>query len=261
MKVAIIGYGKMGKFYDNLLQAAYIVDMTPVANRASFTSVDEFIFYKQPVDLVIVATPSHTHGEIVKKLLYGHYNVLCEKPLTLSSEECINLEALAKKHSLILYQSTLERYNPLVKFLKHNIPLEDIASIESYRFGHKPASYFSSNAMFDLGIHDVDLWFHLAKGKVPWRIHAAYKQMPKRKLSITLRNNKRLELDLLHRQITLQNGSTLDFNKSSANNPMLEMIYDLSFHKNNMNEQWHKEIALIEQNQEMPLDLGQAVLS
>ncbi len=85
MNFAIIGHGKMGKLYDSLLCTKYIVDLIPITNRVYFSHIDEFISYGQPVDLVIVTTPSHTHFDIVKKLLNNGYNVLCEKPICLSS--------------------------------------------------------------------------------------------------------------------------------------------------------------------------------
>lgn len=244
MNFAIIGYGKMGKLYDSLLGAKYIVDLIPIANRVYFSHIDEFIAYKQPVDLAIVASPSHTHFEVAKKLLINNYDVLCEKPICLSSEEAEELEKLAEQKNLILYQSTLERYNPLIKFFLKNINKTDIVKIESYRYGMQPSKYYTSNPKFDLGIHDVDLWFYLLDKEVPWQMNVGYGQ-PRREILVYLRNKSLLRFDLLNKFI-FYNGSVLDFTKASPNNPILEMIFDLTYKGATMNEKWSKEIKVLE---------------
>ena len=38
------------------------------------------------IDLVTVATPNSTHFEITKEFLEGGFNVLCEKPMTMTVE-------------------------------------------------------------------------------------------------------------------------------------------------------------------------------
>jgi len=244
MNFAIIGYGKMGKLYDSLLGSKYVVDLIPVTNRVYFSHVDEFITYKQPVDLVIVTTPSHTHFEVVRKLLMTDYNVLCEKPICLSSEEAEELENLAKQKNLILYQSTLERYNPLIKFLLKNVDMTDIVKIKSYRYGLQPSKQYSNDSKFDLGIHDVDLWFYLSNKRVPWQMNVGYGQ-PRREILVYLRNKSLLRLDLLNKFV-FYNGSALDFTKASPNNPILEMIFDLMYKGVTMNEKWSKEIRVLE---------------
>jgi predicted dehydrogenase len=129
MQYAVIGYGKMGKLYDQLLSSDYIVDKLPIKHRLYFSSIEEFLYYKPNLDLTIVCTPSNTHYLITKQLLLNNYNVLVEKPMCLSSLESLELETIAHKKHLILYQSTLERYNSLIKFFKNNLKIEEIARI------------------------------------------------------------------------------------------------------------------------------------
>lgn len=244
MNLAIIGYGKMGQLYDSLLGGKYIVDLIPVANRVYFSHIDEFIAYKQPVDLAIVATPPHTHFEVVRKLLANGYNVLCEKPICLSSGEAEKLENLANKKDLILYQSTLERYNPLIKFFAKNINETDIVKVESFRYGIQSFKNYTSDPKFDLGIHDVDLWFYLLNKEVPWQINVGYGQ-PRREILVYLKNKNFLRLDLLNKRV-FYNGSTLDFTQASTSNPILEMIFDLTYKGVAMNEKWSEEIKVLE---------------
>lgn len=247
MKVAIVGYGKMGRFYDALLDADYIVDPFYVGKRACFYSVDELVAYHPPLDLVIVSAPTNKHQEIVHKLLVASYDVLCEKPLTMSSAAARALEQLAQRKALTLYQSTLERYNPVITFFKRNFDIDKVERIESFRQGTLPSNCVSSNALFDLAIHDVDLWFHLARKKVPWTAHAQYvDDKPARKILIYFKDGSQICLDLLHKYIRLADNSTINLIRSSNNNPMLEMINDIRVKGRAMNEAWHEEIACIE---------------
>lgn len=254
MDIAIIGFGKMGKIYDSLLNGKYIVDVNPVMNRIYFSNVDEFIDYRQPVDLVIVSTPIQNHYEIVKKLLMNDYNVLCEKPLCFSSNEAKLLEKLAQKRKLILYQSTLERYNPIVQFLKRNIKTHEIKKIKSYRFGLKPQRDYSINPKFDLGIHDIDLWFYLFERKIPWQVNVEYGK-PRREIFVYLKNGNLIKLDLLNKMLTFNKTSIMDFSKTHQNNPILDMVFDLLFNRRAMNEKWSDEIKVLEETSDSIINL------
>jgi predicted dehydrogenase len=50
-----------------------------------------------PIDLVTVATPNSTHFEITKSFLEAGFNVLCEKPMTMTVEEGEEIVKIADK--------------------------------------------------------------------------------------------------------------------------------------------------------------------
>lgn len=54
------------------------------------------------IDVVIVATPNDSHYEIAKALLEADVHVVCEKPLTLASEQAAELVRIAEERDLIL---------------------------------------------------------------------------------------------------------------------------------------------------------------
>ena len=236
----------MGKIYDNLLRAEFIVDPLPVYNRPYFSNIEEFIYYYPPVDLVIVATPTYSHFEIVKKLLIAGYNVLCEKPICLSEIEAEDLEILAARKKLILYQSSLERYNPLVKFIKDNIKIETVDRVKSFRFGPRPANDYSSDPKFDLGIHDVDLWFFLFKKKVSWELNVGY-GIKRREVALFLKDGGILTFDFLNK-FMIRDGKTLSLAEVNTSNPILEMINDLIVKGIKTNEKWSEEIKMLQFN-------------
>jgi hypothetical protein len=98
---------------------------------------------------------------------------------------------------------------------------------------------------FDLGIHDVDLYFYLVKQKVNWTVHIGYGKQ-RREIIVHLKNNNLICFDLLNKII--------DFGKeklnlsSFINNPILEMINDINCYGYKMNENWSSEISIIERS-------------
>lgn len=237
MKVVIIGYGKMGKIYDSVIPALYLVNPFSVQGRTTFLSIDDFIAKELRVDLAIVSSPTTTHFEITKKLLITNYNVLIEKPICLYSRQSEVLEELACDRSLLLCQSTSERYNPVVQNIINNHRTETVSYIESFRFGHKPNWGESDNVNFDLGIHDVDLWGYLFNREVLWTANVGYGD--------------------LRREIIVHdyNGTTTKYNllSSDKNNPIsLQLIAIknlLKMKASIKNERWSESLAYIENSE------------
>ena len=79
MKIGLIGYGYWGKILHSKLENFGSVEFIA-------TSKDKYIDKLNNVDWVVVATPSQTHYDIVKKCLNNGSNVFCEKSLTLDYE-------------------------------------------------------------------------------------------------------------------------------------------------------------------------------
>lgn len=245
MRYAIIGFGKMGRLYDRLLNADFIVDLMPIQAKIYFSNLEEFLYYHPQIDLVIVTTPTRTHYQIVKKLLQSNYNVLCEKPLCLYVHECKELEKLAEKKKLILYQSTLERFNPVIKFINRTLDLKNVSKVTSIRFGEKPLETEGVLPIYDLGIHDVDLWFYLFNKKVRWDVYTGYEDK-KREIKLYLNDNSIIVADLLNKKVTVS--SKVVNLASEINNPILEMIDLIKTNKVKVNEKWSEEIKILQFN-------------
>lgn len=241
---AIIGLGKMGRFYDQAIHADYVVDLFPADHKNFFRSVEEFLEYRPKVDLVIVSTPTNTHFEISSSLLEENYNVLVEKPICLTVEETKELEKKARRKKCILYQSTLERYNPVVTFFKNNLDLANVSKIESFRIGPRPKRSYVEDVAFDLGIHEVDLYLYLNYAKVPWQINVGYKDLQQREIIVTLNSGEEIIFDLLNKWIK---GPKFEYDLSTgtSNNPMVQMIYEILFKGTRVNELWSKEIKIL----------------
>jgi len=55
------------------------------------------IFKNKEIDAVCIASPTNTHFQLAKEALEADKHVLCEKPLALIPEECLELKDLADK--------------------------------------------------------------------------------------------------------------------------------------------------------------------
>lgn len=106
MKVAIIGYGRIGRVHaaavraerdvarlvicDPALAAPETVDV--VAGTPIFADVDGMLASVRP-DVVHVCTPPTTHASIAVRALRAGARVLVEKPMAISTDECSRIAA------------------------------------------------------------------------------------------------------------------------------------------------------------------------
>jgi len=81
------------------------------------------------VDFISVCTPNHTHFPIAKACLEAGFNVLCEKPMTLTVEEAEELDALVKKSGKVF--GLMHNYTayPMVKLAKAMVKQGDLGKI------------------------------------------------------------------------------------------------------------------------------------
>lgn len=114
IRVGLIGLGKMGLSHQAILNAhpkaklSALCDATPLIAdvMARYTGCTPYTDYKamlerEPLDAVLVATPSRSHTEIVRRALDKNLHVFCEKPFTLKAEEGLELSRLAEEKGLV----------------------------------------------------------------------------------------------------------------------------------------------------------------
>lgn len=86
----------------------------------AFGSYDE-LFADPNVDIVYIATPHNHHLESIMPALESGKHVLCEKAITMNSEELAQAKQLAKEKGLILAEAMTIFNMPLFIELKHRI--------------------------------------------------------------------------------------------------------------------------------------------
>lgn len=82
------------------------------------------------IEVVSVLTPNFLHFPMAKKLLENGFHVICEKPLTTSYNEALELESLQKKHKAIFAVTYTYTGYPMVRHMKHMIAKGELGEIQ-----------------------------------------------------------------------------------------------------------------------------------
>ncbi len=76
------------------------------------TYVDRFDEFLGKIDAVYIASPNETHAEYVRRSLMAGKHVLCEKPMTFTYDEALELYTFAKLNGLKLMEGIRAAYLP-----------------------------------------------------------------------------------------------------------------------------------------------------
>ena len=85
---------------------------------------------EERIEVVSILTPNFLHFPMAKKLLQNGFHVICEKPLTTSYTEALELEALQKKHNAIFAVTYTYTGYPMVRHMKHSIAAGELGEIQ-----------------------------------------------------------------------------------------------------------------------------------
>ncbi len=92
------------------------------------------------IDLVTVATPNSTHFEITKAFLEAGFNVLCEKPMTMSVEEGEEIVCVAEKAGKICAVNYCYSAYPMVRQARAMVRAGEIGKVRlvvtNFSHGH-----------------------------------------------------------------------------------------------------------------------------
>ena len=82
-----------------------------------------------PIDFVSITTPNNWHFPIAKDFLEAGFNVMCEKPMTITLDEAKELEAIVKKTGAVF--GLMHNYTayPMVKLAKDLVKQGDLGKI------------------------------------------------------------------------------------------------------------------------------------
>jgi len=138
------------------------------------------------VDLVTVATPNNTHFEITKAYLEAGFNVLCEKPLTMTPQEAQTLIGVARESGKICAVNYGYTGYALVRHMRAMVARGDLGKVRmvftEFAHGHHadaadadnprvrwrydPAMVGVSAQFADCGIHALHLASFVTKQRV-----------------------------------------------------------------------------------------------
>jgi len=132
------------------------------------------------VDAVVVAVPNYLHFPICRTFLKARKHVLCEKPMTTSTETARDLAECAKKNGVKLAVAHIRRFYPSSQAIWKIIKDRQLGKVVSFDcqegvvFNWPTTSGFlfdrekaGGGVLMDIGIHLVDLlmwWFDSEPG-------------------------------------------------------------------------------------------------
>ncbi len=115
------------------------------------------------IDAVCIASPTNTHFQFSKEALEHGKHVLCEKPLALDPQECLELKQLAGQKQKLLMVGHIFVFNQGIVRLKEYIKSGELGKIQyahSERTNLGPFRY-DVNALWDLAPHDISIFDYL----------------------------------------------------------------------------------------------------
>jgi myo-inositol 2-dehydrogenase/D-chiro-inositol 1-dehydrogenase len=138
-----------------------------LVRRYGGTAVGSLDQLLDEVEIVDVATPTHTHHSITRQALERGLDVISEKPLARTDAEAADLLDLAKRMGCKLYPAHVVRYFPAYARLHEAVRsgmLGELAVLRFHRAGAFPArsAWFADPALsggviLDQMIHDLDI--------------------------------------------------------------------------------------------------------
>lgn len=139
---------------------------------------------RAPIDAVVVASPNHTHAEVMEDLFATDLHVLLEKPMCSRLEDCHSVVAGAERHAGVVWVGLEYRYMaPVARFLaeirKGSVGDLKMLAIREHRFPFLPKvgdwNRFNRNTggtLVEKCCHFFDL-MNLATNSKPVRVYAS----------------------------------------------------------------------------------------
>lgn len=128
-----------------------------------YENIDQ-LFSDKNVDIVYIATPHNKHIEYIIKALENNKHVLCEKAITLNSQELNQAVELANKNNLILAEAmtiyNMPVYRELEKIIKSsnlgklNLAQVNFGSFKEYDMTNRFFNMdLAGGALLDIGVY------------------------------------------------------------------------------------------------------------
>ena len=196
LNVAIIGFGGIAKSQhfpacralekEGLIKLVAICDLSKenIAKQISINtgdsddiSTDGIALYtdwkelleNEKLDLVDICLPTYLHAEVTIAALNKGCNVMCEKPMSLSYQSCLDMISAAKNNGRKLMIGLCLRFSPKYLFLKKAIDENLFGKVKSASFNRLSGppiwgwdNWFltyekSHGCLNDMHIHDIDM--------------------------------------------------------------------------------------------------------
>ena len=176
----ILGLGRMGMAFANAIEETDNSKLIAIASKSgkkfkNFENLSyEDLIKKNDIDAIYIASLNNTHTELIKQISKEGKKILCEKPVSLSLGDLIEIEQLLNKENIKFYEAIAYYSHPqtveIINILKKN-NMGEIKRIES-NFGFK-AKFKSDSRLFnkslgggsiyDLGCYPISFFMLFAQ--------------------------------------------------------------------------------------------------
>lgn len=162
--IAFIGLGNRGYIYAKLAKGEENLKITAicdndagslksvgeslgVAEENRYLSADEFFAAGKLADAVVISTPDATHYDLCMEAIGKGYDILLEKPVAETAEECYNIAAAAQKAGRKVVVCHVLRYTDFYRTIKEIVASGEIGNVvhisqsENVGFWHYTQSF------------------------------------------------------------------------------------------------------------------------
>jgi predicted dehydrogenase len=138
------------------------------------TTNHEDVMRAGDVDVVVLATPTHTHHALGMQALAAGKHLLVEKPLASSRKEAASLLEAARAKSLVVGVDHTFLYGGAVRKIKELLDREELGDLYYIDSVRVNLGLFQAdiNVLWDLAPHDLAIIDYLRNGEMPVSVSA-----------------------------------------------------------------------------------------
>jgi len=171
-KIAVIGYGYWGKNHARVLgelgclSGVYdpLISDNTNSDIKFFHNIDDVVSNSTAA---IISTPATTHFEIAKSVI-SELDLLIEKPMAMSVEECMELESLSMSNNKIIMVGHQLHFHPAIQEIK-NIINKGLLGNTKYIYSNRlnmGKIRSQENVLWSFAPHDISLILEIVNSDV-----------------------------------------------------------------------------------------------
>jgi predicted dehydrogenase len=170
LKIVVVGYGHLGRWHLEKALSMKGVEVLGVvdpfegtekllADRGHkikvYSDIGDII---DDIDAAIVVTPTSYHYDLVKKLIINDKHVFCEKPMTSTYEQALDIQSELKNHKVIFQVGHSERFHGIwARVIEEKMYFSNDCLVQIERQAAFKGRATDVDVVQDLMIHDLDL--------------------------------------------------------------------------------------------------------
>lgn len=185
LKVAIVGFGRMGVTHFSIINTNPSVEVSAVADTSTTTlsllkkyvdNVETYSDYKtllsqERLDAIVVCTPPKLHYDIALMAAREGIHVFCEKPFTTNAKHAGELAAAFEQKNLVGQVGYVNRFNDVFQRVRQLLEADAIGNVVNFKSEmysstitkkHRESNWRGTReegggALFEMASHAIDL--------------------------------------------------------------------------------------------------------